>query len=504
MSNKKLFIIVSMLLTSLLIIHLLNSNNVYENSSLEPVGYSLLLDTPKAGDNNHNKNQFIDGLAIGGAFALSISLFFFYFAHRSKVTLLLSSYFLLRAILLTLLLNSAFISELSFLAGLNFPFILITSDLVLFWFSYVLFDIDKHFPRLSKNLRLFIYGILGYLSISLFLDIRTSFYISLILDLFTAFVLALFGFLLVKKSERLAILFFSLFFIQFIFASGNFISLIWLNINLFSDFPYLVSLSFWLSGFLSIFILSRGYYYQIEDKQLAQQQVLENIITSKRSQEELLVLKEEDQEQLESRVQERTLELNIALQELEHANKELAEKTTLDALTGLYNRRHYDQKMIAEHRRSRRNLTPLSLVMIDIDHFKNVNDTHGHLAGDQCLVWLATKIKECLGRGTDIGCRYGGEEFCLILPETDTLGAMALAEELRLAVCAQAVKFQDLDIELTISCGVSTYQQETKALPEHLFSAADKALYTAKNNGRNQVQQQQLTEVIPPQGINNE
>ena len=74
---------------------------------------------------------------------------------------------------------------------------------------------------------------------------------------------------------------------------------------------------------------------------------------------------------------------------------------------------------MAEHRRSRRNLTPLSLVMIDIDHFKAVNDTHGHLAGDACIVWIAAKIKQVLRRSSDIGCRYGGEEFCIILPETD-------------------------------------------------------------------------------------
>ncbi|MFB0999700.1 MAG: diguanylate cyclase, partial [Colwellia sp.] len=88
----------------------------------------------------------------------------------------------------------------------------------------------------------------------------------------------------------------------------------------------------------------------------------------------------EDTDALESKVQERTLELNIALQELEDANKELQEKNTLDELTGLYNRRFYDQKIQAEFRRSRRNLTPLSLVVIDIDYFKKVNDNYGHLA----------------------------------------------------------------------------------------------------------------------------
>ncbi|MFT5759782.1 MAG: diguanylate cyclase (GGDEF)-like protein [Alteromonadaceae bacterium] len=504
MSNKKLLGIVSILLTSLLIIQLLNSGNTYSNTSQEIVDYSILLDKQLRLADKHSSDYFIDGLAVGGAFALAITLFFFYLAHRSKVTLLLSSYFLIRAILLALLLNTVFINKILLLTGLNFPFLLIASDLLLLCFSHVLFDIDKDLPTLSKNIKMFFYGSLVFLPMSLFLDINISFYLGLLVDFLTIILLGGFGLVLVKKSERLAILFFTFIFISLVFSTGNTISIIWLNTNIYRESPYLISLSFWLSGFLTIFILSRGYYYQIKDKQLAQQQVLENAITTKKSQEELLVLKEEDQEQLESRVQERTLELNIALQELEQANKELAEKSTLDALTGLYNRRHYDQKMIAEHRRSRRNLTPLSLIMIDIDHFKRVNDTHGHLAGDQCLVWLATKIKESLGRGTDIACRYGGEEFCLILPETDTLGAMALAEELRLSVCAQAVQFQNLHIALTISCGVSTYQQEIDALPEHLFFAADKALYKAKDNGRNQVQQQRLIAVLPSQGIINE
>jgi len=195
----------------------------------------------------------------------------------------------------------------------------------------------------------------------------------------------------------------------------------------------------------------------------------------------------EEQDELEGKVQERTLELNIALQELEEANKELQEKNTLDELTGLYNRRFYDQKILAEYRRSRRNLTPLSLVIIDIDHFKQVNDNYGHLAGDECLVAVSACIKQCMRRSADISCRYGGEEFCLILPETDSNGALALAEELRKSIEACQVSYNSTDIKLTVSCGVSTYKQQKNVQPEHIFSIADKALYQAKNNGRNQV-----------------
>ncbi len=204
--------------------------------------------------------------------------------------------------------------------------------------------------------------------------------------------------------------------------------------------------------------------------------------------QQLLKKYEESQEQLEIRVQERTLELNITLQELEEANRELEQKNTIDDLTGLYNRRFYDQKIMAEFRRSRRNLTPLSLVIVDIDHFKYVNDNYGHSIGDKCLVILGNLMKKELRRSGDIGCRYGGEEFCIILPETDTNGAIQLSQELRALVADQKFEVGDVLLSFTISCGVSTYIQQADVQPADLFNAADKALYQAKTQGRNQVQ----------------
>lgn len=215
---------------------------------------------------------------------------------------------------------------------------------------------------------------------------------------------------------------------------------------------------------------------------------------SEQARQQLLQEQQENQYQLEDKVQERTLELNIALQELEEANHELEQKNTLDELTGLFNRRFYDQKILAEYRRSKRNLTPLSLVLIDIDHFKAVNDTHGHLAGDECLVWVSEQIKMSLKRSSDTAFRYGGEEFCLILPDTDSQGAIALAEVLRKSVTKQAYRYQNVEIPLTISCGISTYVQQPEIQPEQLFAYADKALYQAKDAGRNQTQFYQFIE----------
>jgi len=244
---------------------------------------------------------------------------------------------------------------------------------------------------------------------------------------------------------------------------------------------------------LIIFIMARQASLEINAKQVAQKAALKNALMSRQAQDELLSLQEETQEQLEQRVQERTLELNIALQELEEANRELEQKNTIDELTGLFNRRYYDQKLLAEFRRSRRNLTPLSLVVIDIDHFKTINDQFGHTGGDTCLIKLAKLIKQCLRRSSDIGCRYGGEEFCLILPETDTDGAISIAEELRRQVVTTSFSIEQHSISLTISCGVSTYKQQSDVNPIDIFNAADKALYQAKENGRNQVKEFAIT-----------
>ena len=241
-----------------------------------------------------------------------------------------------------------------------------------------------------------------------------------------------------------------------------------------------------------VLIMTYAFYKKnlIEQKCLKDQLVKaeQDIQSAKNSYQLLLDDQQESQDLLEERVQERTLELHITLQELEEANRELEQKNTLDELTGLYNRRFYDQKILAEFRRSRRNLTPLSLLIIDIDHFKAVNDNYGHLAGDYCLVWLSNHLKQSLKRGSDMAFRYGGEEFCIILPDTDEKGAMVFAEALRKNIEHQACSHKDIEIPLTISSGIFTYMQQNGVKPEQIFTSADKALYEAKHNGRNQTQ----------------
>jgi len=250
--------------------------------------------------------------------------------------------------------------------------------------------------------------------------------------------------------------------------------------------------------FISLIAFFMSKKYRRDHKNITNE-LTQTLKTAQDTESARLALLEElqdSQDTLEDRVQERTISLNIALQELENANHELEKINTLDALSGLYNRRFYDQKILAEYRRSKRNLTSLSLVIIDIDHFKKVNDTYGHIAGDKCLVWLSDHIKKSLKRSADLAFRYGGEEFCLILPDTDAKGAASLAENLRKNVEIKSFTYDEIEISLTISCGISTYQQENHIHPEQMFISADKALYKAKSNGRNQVQHNELIEEI--------
>ena len=254
---------------------------------------------------------------------------------------------------------------------------------------------------------------------------------------------------------------------------------------------FLQGFSFGFVLCLALFVFCTLFYNRkiiTDKKELTEQLIKAKIANELSEQARQLLLQEqqENQDLLEEKVQERTLELNITLQELEEANHELEQKNTLDELTGLFNRRFYDQKILAEYRRSKRNLTPLSLVLIDIDHFKTVNDTYGHLAGDNCLAWLSEHIKQSLKRSTDMAFRYGGEEFCLILPDTDAKGAVALAEKLRINIAKQACSYKEINIPLTISNGIFTYLQQDNVLPEQIFAGADKALYQAKHDGRNQ------------------
>ena len=167
------------------------------------------------------------------------------------------------------------------------------------------------------------------------------------------------------------------------------------------------------------------------------------------------------------------------------AMKKLEMVSRVDGLTQLFNRSHWQSRMVEEFSRAGRYLAPLSLIMFDLDHFKSVNDTHGHLGGDAVLVQVAAIIKGAL-RDSDIAGRYGGEEFGIILPNTNAQGAKVVAQRLRANIESTPVPFEKIQIPVTASLGIAEFHT-TITDPEELIANADAALYEAKEKGRNRV-----------------
>jgi len=165
--------------------------------------------------------------------------------------------------------------------------------------------------------------------------------------------------------------------------------------------------------------------------------------------------------------------------------RKLVEKNMLDGLTGVYNRRFLDTKIQEEFSRHRRYDRPFSLIMCDIDHFKNVNDTYGHQCGDIVIKQIAALIGSML-RDTDFLARYGGEEFCCLLPEANLDEALSLAERLRQAIEQEEINCNGQPLKITVSFGVA-YMHDVVKSAESLLQKADEALYAAKKSGRNRV-----------------
>ncbi len=181
--------------------------------------------------------------------------------------------------------------------------------------------------------------------------------------------------------------------------------------------------------------------------------------------------------------------LRESQRKLEQKNFELLRMSNIDGLTGVANRRRFDELILEAWGHSRRTASPLAVAMIDIDYFKPYNDHYGHLAGDECLQRVARALQAQLPRMTDFLGRYGGEEFVAVLSATDQQGAIKVAE--RLCATINGLNIPHLHSEVsdhvTISIGLSVVVADSKLQPQGLVSAADKALYEAKHAGRNRV-----------------
>jgi diguanylate cyclase (GGDEF)-like protein/PAS domain S-box-containing protein len=195
----------------------------------------------------------------------------------------------------------------------------------------------------------------------------------------------------------------------------------------------------------------------------------------------------------ERKLREANDTLRTQLEEIEKLQVALQEQAIRDSLTGCFNRRYLDETLERELSRSRREGYPLSLVILDLDHFKQINDTYGHLAGDRALTELAETLRADV-RHEDVLCRYGGEEFVVLMPRMPLAKAVERAESWRRKIEDIRVSFGNFKLSFTASAGVAAYPDHGK-MPDELTHAADKALYIAKNTGRNRV-----VEYSPEQG----
>ncbi len=187
-----------------------------------------------------------------------------------------------------------------------------------------------------------------------------------------------------------------------------------------------------------------------------------------------------------AQISERTAELEREVAERQAAQAQLLELATTDSLTGLRNRRHFMATASQEFERARRYQTPLSLLMLDADHFKSINDRYGHPVGDEALKTLAEHGRRQL-REIDLFARLGGEEFAILLPQTDFIAARAVAERLRQTIAEQSVATGQESFHFTVSIGVASLDAHTMDLHD-LLRHADDALYQAKQHGRNRVE----------------
>lgn len=176
--------------------------------------------------------------------------------------------------------------------------------------------------------------------------------------------------------------------------------------------------------------------------------------------------------------------------QLEEANQRLQHLSSIDGLTGIANRRQFDEALENEWRRAFRNDTSLALVILDLDEFKRFNDTYGHQRGDECLRQVASTLRGSLRRAGDLVARYGGEEFVTILPDCDIPGALRYAESVRAAVQELAIPHKSSPVAriVTLSAGVSAAFPRRGAYPDELIARADQALYLAKGSGKNRVE----------------
>jgi diguanylate cyclase (GGDEF)-like protein len=446
----------------------------------------------------NGEHNIVMGLFFGFMAAMGLSNFFFFITTRLNTFLVYSGFVLSLALTLAALHglgykylwpNSPWLQahSVGIFANATVVFAIIFTD--------VLLNIKQHSRLISQLMRATAGFFLICLLMSLFLPY--SLFIKGFLVLLSLVVVLIHGvgiWLWIKGVllARFYTLAWTALLISGFMASLDNLNLLKLNI----PSHYLLMLGATIETFLVALILALSYSQQRQKMFDAQELSLNKERLARNAQDEVLAVQKDAKKELEYSVQERTLELEIALRELSETNRELEQKNTLDALTGIRNRSYFDKKYMAEIRRSRRERTELSVVMLDIDHFKRVNDEHGHLVGDECIRFVASTLQDALKRPSDDVCRYGGEEFALILPSTDLEGATNLVEKVRKSIQDHPVEVSGVSIDLTVSAGIGTAIAEPQQPEDAILAFADQQLYLAKNAGRNRVKAARYMPVV--------
>jgi diguanylate cyclase (GGDEF)-like protein len=257
----------------------------------------------------------------------------------------------------------------------------------------------------------------------------------------------------------------------------------WISLPI--DSSYLLMVGATTETLLLAFAVATSYSVQRNEAKKAHSEAAENELHAMRAQDDVLALQKQAQISLEEQVMSRTQEFEGALAGLSKIHDELQGMSETDTLTGLTNRRFFEKHIVAEAARSRRGKQPLAVALLDIDNFKNVNDSYGHQCGDDCLIAFANTLKKIIKRPGDSLSRYGGEEFVILLPDTTIDGADMILEKLRLAVQSLVVETQGQRIKFTVSAGVTSSVIGADNEWDKMLALADKLLYQAKEAGRN-------------------
>lgn len=235
-------------------------------------------------------------------------------------------------------------------------------------------------------------------------------------------------------------------------------------------------------GFLFLICcLALGIGFEVRRRQAEQEQYRSSLLVQHQAHQDML------NAELESEVKSRTLELETALAELSDAHETLKLLNTVDQVTGTKNRYYFDTTFAQEWNRASREQYPLSLLMLDVDHFKKVNDNYGHVFGDECLRQMGLRLAGNIKRAADTLARFGGEEFVILLPYSGNENAVRMAEQLRRSVEAKPLEVEGEEIQVFVSIGISTVTPSEADQPKDLITSADLALYEAKRAGRNRV-----------------